>query len=141
MGVLPCLVDLRFAGNVFLQSPRRRHQILMSCRRRFSLKILHQTLFTNCWVACLQNLTTQLSSNHNADLQYHMGQASKACHANPWILRNRHFSVAYRLPFLVVGSVVCYGSSHRTIHKQDVRTISVFSGFSRVIPNEPQTNR
>ena len=67
------------------------------------------------------------SKNTHLDLQHHLQAASRAFHANKWILCDKGVSVLHRLRYFekVISPVACFGASHRAIHKDDLAKLDV----------------
>lgn len=77
------------------------------------------------WLGCM--LTAKGSVNHDVDVRYHLQQACRAYHANKWVLQDRKVSISFRLRYFqaVIISVACFGSSHRSIRRRDLRNLNV----------------
>ena len=64
------------------------------------------------WLGCMISATG--SRNTHLDLQHHLQAASRAFHANKWILCDKGVSILHRLRYFdkVVSPVACFGASH-----------------------------
>ena len=90
------------------------------------------------WLGCM--LTAFGSEQKNLDLQFHLQQAAKAYQANKWILEDRTVPISQRLRYfdVVVSSVACFASRHRTIYKEHIQTLALHLGkFCRSIVGPP----
>ena len=77
------------------------------------------------WLGCM--ISAAGSKNMHSDLQHHLQAASRAFHANKWILCDKGVSVLHRLRYFekVISPVACFGASHRAIHKDDLAKLNV----------------
>ena len=75
------------------------------------------------WLGCLLHP----GGYHHADVDFHLQAASRAFHANRWILTDRHVSLATRLRYFdtVITPVVCFAAGHRAIFKHDLNKVDV----------------
>ena len=69
----------------------------------------------------------------------HLQAASRAFHANKWILCDKGLSISHRLQFdKVVSPVACSGASHRAIHKDDLAKLDVeYRRLMRMVVGPP----
>ena len=74
------------------------------------------------WLGCLLHP----GGYHHAD-DFHLQAASRAFHANRWILTDRHVSLATRLRYFdtVITPVACFAAGHRAIFKNDLNNVDV----------------
>ena len=72
------------------------------------------------WLGCI--LTACGSMMPHMDLAYHMEHGTKTMHTNRWILQDKTPSIYTRLKYFsaCVSAVVCFGSGHRTLYKQQL---------------------
>ena len=77
------------------------------------------------WLRCM--ISAAGSRNTQLDLQHHFQAASRAFHANKWILCDKGVSVLHRLRYFetVISPVACFGASHRAIHKDGLAKLDV----------------
>ena len=77
------------------------------------------------WLGCV--ISAAGSRNTHLDLQHHLQAASRAFHANKWILCDKGVSILHRLRYFekVISPVACFGASHRAIHKDDLAKLDV----------------
>ena len=77
------------------------------------------------WFGCMIN--TAGSKNIHLDVRHHLQAASRAFHANRWILCDKGVSILHRLRYFekVISPVACFGASHRAIHKDDLAKLDV----------------
>ena len=77
------------------------------------------------WLGCM--ISAAGSKNTHLDVQHHLQAASRAFHANKWILCDKGVSVLHRLRYFekVISPVACFGASHRAIHKDDLAKLDV----------------
>ena len=90
------------------------------------------------WLGCM--ISAAGSRNTHLDLQHHLPAASKAFHANKWILCDKGVSVLHRLRYFekVKSPVACLGASHRAIHKDDLAKLDVeYRRLMRMIVGPP----
>ena len=75
------------------------------------------------WLGCLLHL----GGYHHANVDFHLQAASRAFHANRWILTDRHVSLATRLRYFdtVITPVACFAAGHRAIFKNDLNNVDV----------------
>ena len=75
------------------------------------------------WLGCLLHP----GGYHHADVDFHLQAASRAFHANRWILTDRHVSLATRLRYFdtVITPVACFAAGHRAIFKNDLNNVDV----------------
>ena len=77
---------------------------------------------------------------HHADVDFHLQAASRAFHANQWILTDRHVSLATRLRYFdtVITPVACFAAGHRAIFKNDLNNVDVvFRRLLRSVVGSP----
>ena len=90
------------------------------------------------WLGCM--ISAAGSRNTHLDLQHHLQAASRAFHANKWILCNKGVSILHRLRYFdeVVSPVACFGASHRAIHKDDLAKLDVeYRRLMRMVVGPP----
>ena len=75
------------------------------------------------WLGCLLHP----GGYHHADADFHLQAASRAFHANRWILTDRHVSLATRVRYFdtVITPVACFAAGHRAIFKNDFDNVDV----------------
>ena len=90
------------------------------------------------WLGCM--ISAAGSRNTHLDLQHHLQAASRAFHANKWILCDKGVSILHRLRYFdkVVSPVACFGASHRAIHKHDLAKLDVeYRRLMRMVVGPP----
>ena len=90
------------------------------------------------WLGCMINAAG--SRNTHLDLQHHLQAASRAFHANTWILCDKGVSSSHRLPYFekIISPVACFGASHRAIHKDDLAKLDVeYRRLMRMVVGPP----
>ena len=90
------------------------------------------------WLGCM--ISAAGSRNTHLDLQHHLQAASRAFHANKWILCDKGVSILHRLRYFdkVVSPVACFGASHRAIHKDDLAKLDVeYRRLMRMVVGPP----
>ena len=77
------------------------------------------------WLGCRINAAG--SRKMHLDVQHHFQAASRAFHANRWILCGKGVSVLHRLRYFeeVISPIACFGASHHAIHKNDLAKLDV----------------
>ena len=77
------------------------------------------------WLGCM--IGAAGSRNTQLDLQHHFQAASRAFHADEWILCDKGVSVVHRLRYFekAISPVACFSASHRAIHKDDLAKLDV----------------
>ena len=90
------------------------------------------------WIGCM--ISAAGSRNRHLDLQHHLQAASRAFHANKWILCDKGVSVLHRLRYFetVISPVAYFGASHPAIHKNDLAKLDVeYRRLMRMIVGPP----
>ena len=90
------------------------------------------------WLGCM--ISAAGSRNTHLDLQHHLQAASRAFHANKWILCGKGVSILHRLRYFekVISPVACFGASHRAIHKDDLAKLDVeYRRLMRMVVGPP----
>ena len=76
------------------------------------------------WLGCMISATGSRNTH-----QHHLQAASRAFHADKWILCEKSVSVLHKLRYFekVISPVACFGASHRAIHKDALAKLDVES--------------
>lgn len=74
------------------------------------------------WLGCILEF-----SCHGHALEHHLLAATRAFHANKWILTDRRVSLSHRLQYFdkVVTPVACFASGRRAVYQGDLRKLDV----------------
>ena len=78
-------------------------------------------------ISSIESYTAAGSRKTHLDPQHHLQAASRAFHANKWILCDKGVSVLHRRRYFekVIFPVACPGAAHRAIHKDDLAKLDV----------------